>query len=53
MLEGDAVVPDNGVVIAFVLTLVAGLSTGLGGLIALIVRQINARLLSTALGFSA
>jgi ZIP family zinc transporter len=53
MLEGDAVVPHNGVVIAFVLTLVAGLSTGLGGLIALIVRQINARLLSTALGFSA
>lgn len=44
---------DNGVLTAFLLTLVAGLSTGLGGLVALIARHINARLLSTALGFSA
>lgn len=52
MCEGDAVVLDDGVLIAFILTLVAGLSTGLGGLIALIARHINARLLSIALGFS-
>jgi ZIP family zinc transporter len=53
MLEEDSPVPDNSVLIAFVLTIIAGLSTGLGGLIAILARQINARLLSTALGFSA
>lgn len=38
---------------AFGLTLLAGLSTGLGGLFALIFRKTNTKLLSIALGFSA
>jgi len=39
--------------IAMLLTLFAGLSTGIGGLIVLFFKQINAKLLSVSLGFSA
>ena len=38
---------------AFVLTLLAGLSTGIGSLIALVSRRTNRKFLSVALGFSA
>lgn len=38
---------------AFVLTLIAGLSTGVGGAIAFFAKKTNTRLLSIALGFSA
>ena len=41
------------VVSAFLLTLVAGLSTGIGSLIALMARRTNRRFLSISLGFSA
>ena len=41
------------VVSAFLLTLVAGLSTGIGSLIALLARRTNRRFLSISLGFSA
>lgn len=43
---------DN-VLIACILTLLAGLSTGLGGVLALFVKKNNTRLLSVGLGFSA
>jgi len=39
--------------VAMLLTLFAGLSTGIGGLIVLFFKQINAKLLSVSLGFSA
>ena len=39
--------------IAMLLTLLAGLSTGIGGLIVLFFKEINAKLLSVSLGFSA
>lgn len=39
--------------LAMLLTLLAGLSTGIGGLIVLVFKQINAKLLSVSLGFSA
>ncbi len=41
------------VLTAFALTLFAGLSTGIGSLLALITRKTNTRFLSTTLGFSA
>lgn len=44
---------DRTVLIAFGLTVVAGLSTGLGSLIALYAKRTNTRLLSVALGLSA
>lgn len=44
---------DNRVLIAFGLTLFAGLSTGVGSAIALLARRTGTRLLSVALGFSA
>lgn len=44
---------DNTVLFAFGLTTFAGLSTGIGGLLALFVQQTNTRFLSMALGFSA
>lgn len=44
---------NQSVFVAFALTLVAGLSTGLGSLIALYAKQTNTRLLTIALGFSA
>jgi zinc transporter, ZIP family len=43
---------DN-VLLAFVLTLFAGLSTGIGSAIAFYVKHTNTKLLSTSLGFSA
>lgn len=39
--------------LAFLLTLIAGLSTGFGSLIALLVKQTNKKFLSISLGFSA
>ena len=44
---------DNNVLFAFALTVLAGLSTGFGSLIALFVKQRNTRFLSISLGFSA
>ena len=38
---------------AFLLTLLAGLSTGIGSLIALLAKRTNRRFLSVSLGFSA
>ncbi len=43
----------NNILVAFGLTLFAGLSTGIGGLIAFIYRKTNTKLLSIILGFSA
>ena len=43
----------NTILIAFGLTLFAGLSTGIGSLIALTCKRTNTRFLSVALGFSA
>ncbi len=39
--------------LAFMLTMFAGLSTGIGGLIALFTKRENTRFLSSSLGFSA
>jgi ZIP family zinc transporter len=44
---------DNRVWFAFLLTLVAGLGTGIGSSLAFFARRTNTRFLSTALGFSA
>lgn len=44
---------NNHLMIAFGLTLFAGLSTGIGSLIALVSKHTNTKLLSVALGFSA
>ncbi len=41
------------IIIAFSLTLFAGLSTGIGSAIALLAKRTNTRFLSVALGFSA
>ena len=41
------------ILFAFLLTLLAGLSTGVGSLVALLTRQTNKRFLSVSLGFSA
>ncbi|MDO4548777.1 MAG: zinc transporter ZupT [Clostridia bacterium] len=43
----------SNVAIAFLLTLIAGLSTGIGSLIAFVARRTNRRFLSISLGFSA
>lgn len=43
----------NNTVYAFLMTLVAGLSTGIGSLIALFAKNKNTKFLSFALGFSA
>ena len=43
----------NNVLFAFLLTLLAGLSTGIGGLIAFFSRRTNRKFLSISLGFSA
>jgi ZIP family zinc transporter len=45
--------PSSPVAIAFALTLLAGLATGIGSALALIARRTNTRFLSAALGFSA
>ncbi|NLW16302.1 MAG: zinc transporter ZupT [Firmicutes bacterium] len=44
---------QNNVWLAFLLTLFAGLSTGIGGVIALASKKTNTRFLASALGFSA
>lgn len=49
---GDDVVLDN-ILIAFVLTTAAGLSTAIGGLIAFMAKATNRKFLSVCLGFSA
>ena len=41
------------IILAFILTLIAGLSTGLGGLIAFFTKRDNVHFLTIALGFSA
>lgn len=44
---------DNNVMIAFLMTLIAGLSTGIGSLIAFVTKHTNRKFLSISLGFSA
>lgn len=44
---------EGNILIAFILTLAAGLSTGIGSLIALLARQTNTKFLCASLGFSA
>ncbi|NLN48427.1 MAG: zinc transporter ZupT [Clostridiales bacterium] len=44
---------NNNIFLAFLLTVIAGLSTGIGGLLVLIFRRTSAKLISIALGFSA
>ena len=44
---------DHHVLLAFVLTLLAGLSTGIGSAIAFLCRRTNRKFLSVSLGFSA
>lgn len=51
--EGERNLDFQNVLLAFILTLFAGLSTGIGGLIAFIYRRTNTKLLSVVLGFSA
>ncbi|MBU1367923.1 MAG: zinc transporter ZupT [Bacteroidetes bacterium] len=46
-------VSTESIIIAFALTLFAGLSTGIGSAIALLAKRTNTRFLSVALGFSA
>jgi ZIP family zinc transporter len=43
----------NSVLLAFGLTLFAGLSTGIGGLVTIFWKKINAKIISIVLGFSA
>lgn len=45
--------PTDGIGAAFTLTLLAGLATGLGGLVAFMAHRANARFLAGSLGFSA
>ena len=44
---------NNSVLLAFILTVIAGLSTGIGSLIALIAKRTNTKFLCASLGFSA
>ncbi|MBQ7572858.1 MAG: zinc transporter ZupT [Clostridia bacterium] len=44
---------DNGVIFAFFVTLLAGIATGLGSVMALFTKQTNTRFLAGSLGFSA
>ena len=44
---------EHSVLLAFILTAVAGLSTGIGSLIALIAKHTNTKFLCASLGFSA
>lgn len=44
---------DNAVLLAFALTLIAGLSTGIGSLISILVKNTNTRFLCVSLGISA
>ena len=43
----------SNIVFAFILTLLAGLSTGIGGLLALVTKKTSKKFLSVSLGFSA
>ena len=43
----------NSILLAFLLTMIAGLSTGVGSLIAFFAKRTNTKFLSAALGFSA
>ncbi len=52
-LVGGTIMDFSGIVFAFVLTLFAGLSTGIGGALALITKKTNTKFLSIVLGFSA
>ncbi|HBQ63789.1 MAG TPA: zinc transporter ZupT [Clostridiales bacterium] len=51
--QGGPVLRDSNVVLAFAFTLIAGLSTGVGGFFTLFFKKTNTRLLSVVLGFSA
>jgi len=51
--HGDLAMATNVVLFAFGLSLFAGLSTGIGSLLALIMKKTSPRFLSVALGFSA
>ena len=44
---------ENNFIIAIVLTIIAGLSTGIGSIIGLVAKKTNTKFLSVALGFSA
>ena len=44
---------DNSIILAFFVTLLAGLSTGIGSCIAFLTKHTNKRFLSISLGFSA
>ena len=44
---------QHAIIFAFVLTMIAGLSTGIGSLIALVARRTNTKFLCVSLGFSA
>lgn len=46
-------IETNTVLLAFGLTILAGLSTGIGSMLAFVAKRTNTKLLSTALGFSA
>lgn len=45
--------PENTIFFAFILTAIAGLSTGIGSLIALVAKHTNTKFLCVSLGFSA
>ena len=49
----DVIMMDNNVIYAFLLTLFAGLTTGVGSITGLFVPRTNTKFLSVALGFSA
>ena len=44
---------NNTLLLAFGMTMIAGLSTGIGSLIAFVAKRTNTKFLSTALGLSA
>ena len=44
---------DQNILFAFLMTLIAGLSTGIGSIIAFATKQTNKKFLSISLGFSA
>ena len=49
----EKIMTTENIILAFALTLIAGLSTGIGGLIAFFTKRDNVHFLTTALGFSA
>ncbi len=44
---------ETNIIFAFILTIIAGLATGIGSIISLVVKKDNAKFLSISLGFSA